>query len=759
MAKTKPTVGESGLTAADLVAAMQEAEEEKQRLAAKAARPGMLRQSRTTAFRLRRQLVPHTVVGLLWVGANAARLLPDSTVNAAAVYFVLAVVWWVGWGRRRNTGGNRKWRRRYTTLVMFCGGAWLLWAVADGAGGWRAATLWLGGFALAAPHWRRNRLRIPAKDAPPPIWTPEPHALLTATQEDWNEHIGGPGRFLDGSRLGEHEKTHYGEAYNGQLVRGKQKLSTVTANIDLICSGLDRDLDEVVIDRHPLGGQARFRIKIIDRAHNPMHRTLPYPGPTYDAATGAVRLGTYADSEPTNFQLHVPGSGVFGGTVIGGTGAGKSRLLEGLASSAAHSGLYVVWVIDPQGGKSLPAWAKHADWAATEPDEIRRMLRAAERILEWRSKVDALEERGHFDPTPELPGLLLIIDEAHKILISGSEETEIATILAREGRKSGIAEVVADQYPGLPTFGNSEPLRSSLQFRNSIVMRTASRSSKGIIPGLAMDPFDLPATPGAAYTVSVDGSGKTAPFKAFLVEDPMYWAQTAPRTTLDRVSAAAAGDDYLSRHRRREQAREALRAEVEALRTGAITITSASRTTANRASSAGQPARTGTATAAVTVATPKMPHDTDTGAVAKVLGVLDEGARRTGEIIELSGYSETWVRTMLKSLISTGKVTRVAHGEYELTDLGSRYLQTTQGSADTALLQAAIETVVTERTASTALLQRTLRVSLAQAGQLMDALERLDIIGPGTGLKAREVLVSDEDLPEALDRAHTALVA
>ncbi len=131
-------------------------------------------------------------------------------------------------------------------------------------------------------------------------------------------------------------------------------------------------------------------------------------------------------------------------------------------------------------------------------------------------------------------------------------------------------------------------------------------------------------------------------------------------------------------------------------------------------------------------------------------GLLNDGTTSSPTRFQGAWVTEEEVSAIVAHW--TGQAPEVSYDSRVLGDDGAAEAAafipggSTGDEGDDDLLLQAMELVVRSQLGSTSMLQRKLRVGFARAGRLMDLLEERGVVGPSVGSKAREVLMTAEDL-------------
>lgn len=636
------------------------------------------------------QLAPWGAMGALCIAAGAARIAMHATGNdievadgIAGAAFTIAVV--ATWKTRRRLMSRRL--RHRLVAALYLGAAWLsevtYWGMSLGA----LAALTILGAGLSLLYWREHRIG-------PGI---EPQLLLDLDGDGdlyiarWAENIGANGRALAGSRLTDPEIIKSGYRYTLQLVPGVQTVG-MARNPEMLRGGL-RLLpgQDVIVETHPELPSPAALLTIITRS--PVRKPHVWPGPEagFDPVSGSVNLGPFVDGEgpPAQWSVYKL-DGMFGGYLQGGTGSGKSRMIEQIAMSCAASESHptVVWFGDGQGGSSSPLLAEHADWFASDFSSIYNMLQAAVQV----GKINAVENRRAgrvgFHPTAERPGLLVIVDECHKPLstkenplLAGPTQQLMSTI-ARELRKAGVGLILASQAATLDAFGGAgnlaDVLRSNILAGNGVILRSKTSNAK-VVFQVDIDPRQFPKLPGYAYLVDPDEDARSAPFRGSWVTDELaaFWPQRIIWRSLPRRQANMAGAHYA---RRREAAAEQAFADELLLQMADAGTLDEMQDLERQLDAAAASTAAGTSPDVVEFGdahppikrvtkfwVPEPRHET-TGLLPgqqKVLDAIRAGHTRPKQIQDATSYSESQVHNLLGELQAAGHISKAGYGQYQ----------------------------------------------------------------------------------------------
>lgn len=505
---------------------------------------------------LRPQLAPHAAVGALVVAAGAARIAAHVTGDeqtvatwVAGTAFVVAVV--AATRVRRRVFDKRARRRALAFLAVAVG--WLTGVTLAGLSLGAIGLLMALGYGLSMHWWRQH-----------PVGLIQPRVSRSQYQRLWAEHNGASDGALPGSRLTNPEPIKAGMRFALKLRPGKQTLGMAVAAMEKLRGGLHLLADQqMLLETHPTEPEPTVLMTIVTKS--PIKEAVDWPGPSaFDSATGRVMLGPYADGEGVATWRAYTDNRLWGGFIQGGTGSGKSRLIESIAFSLAASQSHptVIWYGDGQRGASSPLLMRHADLFAGTYEQIHAMLVALELLMLLRQQENVERELEGFAPAEDRPGALGVIDECHKVFDktqnprSWLECQRIAATIAREGGKVGVALLLASQEPTLGAFGGAgspycEVLRSNLLSGNGIMLAGKDPNAKTIF-GVDDNPKTFPTYGGYGMVTSPAPGERQAHFRGYYLSERLrkYWPERITWRDLSTSEGhVAMGPAYAQRER------------------------------------------------------------------------------------------------------------------------------------------------------------------------------------------------------------------
>jgi hypothetical protein len=478
------------------------------------------------------------VLILRWIWRYRSELAP---LYAAAA--VLGAAWWLH-------AGHRQWWALALAIAVataaalagFGGRAGLpalierLYASATtlAAGGWVAAAavrgpnttpmpqlLMVGGAVLSVPWWAHARRRAKVR--------------VERKLEAWPEIAHAVG--LAGSQVMSAVIDVWGWRARFRLARG-QTITDVIAKIPALESGLGTFRGAVRV--YPTADDLanRFELRVLDM--DPHADAIPWPGPSVTSITQPIDFGPFEDASPCRV-LFLRRHGLAGGA----TGGGKSGWLNVLIGNLVACEDVVIWGIDLKKGMELGPWAACIDRLATTPEEARALLADAVAILEARAALLAARGQRLWEPTPDMPALIILIDEYAELVDDAPGAVRHADSVARRGRAVAVNLIPATQRPTQKAMGHGA-VRSQMDVR--VCFRVRERKDVDLILGQGMLAAGWHAhtlnAPGK-FLISAAEHDTPRRARAYLVTDQAV-TDTATRYAdhrppLDPASAAALG--------------------------------------------------------------------------------------------------------------------------------------------------------------------------------------------------------------------------
>ncbi|MEV1171796.1 winged helix-turn-helix transcriptional regulator [Nonomuraea sp. NPDC049784] len=483
-------------------------------------------------WRYRSELAPLTIATSdLVAGVVLRRWFPEwwPTVIIATVIVAGAVAIWGRW-----VNLPRPVERGYATVTTAFAGAWL--TLAAYLGPFTAplpAVLGIGTLVLAVPWWahRRRRARV----------------RVERTLAAWPDIAQAVG--LAGSRVQSAIVDLWGYRFRLGLGLG-QTVEDALSAVPRLESALGTTRGGVRVQPVASKKANRADVRVIET--DPHADAITWPGPSITSITQPAKLGLFEDGTPVRVPL-LRRHGLFAGM----SGAGKSGGVNVLLGDLTACEDVILWAVDLKRGMELMPWASCINRLATTPQEAESLLADAVVILDGRA--DDLTRRGErvWEPSPDRPALIIIVDEYAELASEAPRAIDYADSIARRGRAPAVNLIAATQRPSKDAMGKSA-VRSQMDVR--LCFRVREPRDGDLILGQGMvkagwHPHKLDA-PGK-FLISSPEHDIPRRARTYLLDDEGVQAtaerHAEHRPSLDAVSLAAL-DDAASRAERHADA-------------------------------------------------------------------------------------------------------------------------------------------------------------------------------------------------------------
>ncbi len=337
------------------------------------------------------------------------------------------------------------------------------------SGGWLAAAIGYGPavkplplvaliatFILGIPWWFHRRRRAKVR--------------VERTISGWPDIADDVG--LPGSRIASVVVDAWGWTARVMLRKGTTTAQAMT-RIPEIESGLGLRPGSVRV--FPDEKRAdRFIMRIVE--NDPHSEPIPWPGQWVTSVTKRMEIGVSEDGRAVRVLL------LRRNVLIGGImGSGKSGILNVIIANLAGCRDVVLWGIDMKGGMELAPWGACFERLAFTPQQATQLFRDAVERLNERAARMAAEGKRVWEPTPDDPALIIIVDEWAELPEDAHPD---ADSVGRRGRALAVNMVAATQRPTQAAMGKNTAIRSQMDIR--ICLRVREPRDADLILGQGM---------------------------------------------------------------------------------------------------------------------------------------------------------------------------------------------------------------------------------------------------------------------------------